>query len=78
MLYNVMIAYKSGLDDKFINITYDYTKTPITNTQSTETITDGNSTRFKIMPNSDTVLTDKYLYIDGEMMTLPQNGELTE
>ena len=36
----------------------------------------GNSQWFRIMPNTDTILTDKYLFVDKELITLPQNGEL--
>lgn len=36
----------------------------------------GYSRWFKIMPNTDTILTDFYLLCDNEMIVLPQNGEL--
>lgn len=36
----------------------------------------GNSQWFRIMPNTDTILTDKYLFCDKELIALPQNGEL--
>jgi hypothetical protein len=37
----------------------------------------GNSQWFRIMPNTDTILTDVYLFIDKELIGLPQNGELS-
>lgn len=36
-----------------------------------------NSQWFKIMPNTSNVLTDKYLWIDEDLITRPQNGELS-
>ena len=37
----------------------------------------GNSKWFRIMQNGDAILTDKYLYIDNEFLSLPQDGELS-
>jgi hypothetical protein len=54
------------------------------NTSTAETVfdeynilPDGNSKWFKIMPNTDTILTDRYLFIDNDIILLPQNGEVS-
>lgn len=61
--------------DCFLNIEYDYVTDTFIREEALNIVL-GNSQWFKILPNSKTVLTDLYLWIDDEILALPQNGEL--
>lgn len=81
--YNIVAGYSilgqnsSGvkrLFDCFLNVNYDYVSDTY-NEKTLQIILD-NSKWFRILPNSKTILTDIYLWVDNEIIILPQEGEL--
>lgn len=70
------IKYKT-LDIRAVVI-YDYTQdTYLTNNKDIINLVIGDSEFFKILPNSETILTDRYLFIANDLLPLPVNGRLS-
>lgn len=79
--YSILGENSSGvrrLFDCFLNVNYDYVSDTYSQEEKTLQIILGSSRWFKILPNSKTILTDVYLRIDDELISLPQNGELSK
>lgn len=79
ILFQVNAAYNidtaTGYKDCFTTIVYDYLRPSDCTVK--KTFIDERSYDFKIQPNSDAVLTENYLWVDGETITLPKNGMLS-
>lgn len=78
--YNILGKNADGdymLFDCKIRVKYEYINDEfLLDDKDTVWLGLGYSRWFKIMPNTDTILTDFYLLCDNEMIVLPQNGEL--
>lgn len=78
--YNILgknAAGKNMIFDCMCKFKYEYIEDKfLTEDEDTVQLVLGNSQWFKIMPNTDTILTDIYLFCDKGLITLPQNGEL--
>lgn len=64
------------LFDCFNKVVYEYIEDEYDTEAGTMQLVLGNSHWFKIMSNTDTVLTDRYLWVDDAVVGLPQNGML--
>ena len=82
ILYKSVVAY--GLRQSITNTYYDYlnniTIRYTTDQQMTSpkniTQADGPSFWFRIQNGTSNIITDKYLYVDDRILSLPRNGEL--
>lgn len=63
----------------YYDVLYKFKYDAITDTREKITlgVVSRHSQGFKIMPNSDNILTDTYLYTDGQYIMLPNNGQLS-